>query len=270
MFAMIYGMQPVFTFCTWNILANAYLRREYYPNTPAEVLSILWRVPALGRRAEELNADILCLQEVEDETFAPLMGRLAALGYAGSLVKKARRKPDGCATFFRTARCRLMSERRLIYADGDTGPSSGHVAQVMEFAMADRRVQVVNTHLKWDPPGTPRDRLLGLRQASLALDGLEYAENSVQIICGDFNVTAESPILELMAKAGFQHTHPARDGVYTCNSSRVAKLIDYIFYRGPVRAEPLPLRAIDGKTPLPSEEEPSDHLPLGAEFTVVS
>ena len=261
-------MESAFTLATWNILATAYIRPDFYPNSPPHVLSTRWRVPVLGQKAEELNVDILCLQEVEDETFMPIQGRLEPLGYSGSFAKKGRRKPDGCATFFRTDRCRLLAERRLVFADGIDGPSSGNVAQVMALDVLDVRLDVVNTHFKWDPPGTPRERMLGYRQASLALSALPAPTPAgVQIICGDFNVTSDSPVIELFTAAGFDHTHHARPGVFTCNSSRQPKLIDYIFYRGPVRAEGVPVPQIDGETALPSPEQPSDHLPLIAQFT---
>jgi len=45
------------------------------------------------------------------------------------------------------------------------------------------------------------------------------------------------------------------------------KLIDFICYRGPVRVLPSTIPVIDGATPLPSSDQPSDHLPLVARFT---
>ncbi len=40
-----------FTLATWNILATAYVRREFYPRTPPEVLNPVWRVPEVARPA---------------------------------------------------------------------------------------------------------------------------------------------------------------------------------------------------------------------------
>jgi endonuclease/exonuclease/phosphatase family metal-dependent hydrolase len=175
--------------------------------------------------------------------------------------------PDGCATFFRTDRCHLLAERRLLYADGLGGANSGHVGQVQTIEVAGVRLDLVNTHLKWDPPGTPRDRQWGYRQASLALSALPAPTPSgIQVICGDFNVTTDSPVIRLLTSAGFDYVRPPGPGIYTCNSSREAKLIDYLFFRGAVRVEPVALPVIDGETPLPSASEPSDHLPLRARF----
>jgi len=88
----------------------------------------------------------------------------------------------------------------------------------------------------------------------------------VQAICGDFNATPNADAVELLIESGFDYTHRNCAQTFTCNSNRVPKLIDYIAFRGNVRAEPLPVPAIDGHTPLPSEEQPSDHLPLMAKL----
>jgi len=262
-------MSSAFTLGTWNILATAYIRRDYYPNTPPEVLDPRQRVPALLTRAGEMQLDLLCLQEVETDTFAALEDHLSAHGYSGRLAMKAGGKPDGCAVFFRSDRCRLLSEQRLAYSDGAGNPNSGHIAQILAFALLEVRLDLVNTHLKWDAPGAPRDHGWGYRQALQALSALPApADKTIQIVCGDFNVTEDSPVIELLTAAGFDHTHHAAPGVYTCNSSSQPKLIDYIFFRGPVRVRPVALPPLDAATPLPSLDQPSDHLPLIAHFTL--
>ena len=79
-----------FIVATWNILATAYIRREFYPKTPRHVLDPAWRVPALVCRAAALAVDILCLQEVEALAFAALQEGLAGAGYTGMHVLKGR------------------------------------------------------------------------------------------------------------------------------------------------------------------------------------
>jgi CCR4-NOT transcription complex subunit 6 len=262
-------MSPRFTFTTWNILANAYIRTEYYPNTPPEILNNDYRRPAIVKRACQLDADILCLQEVERDAFTALETALVPLGYAGHLAMKGAPKPDGCATFYRSALFRLLDAQRILYADGGDAPNSGHVAQLLTLDFAGRRLDLINTHLKWDPPATPRDLQWGYRQASQALSALPLPTPAgVQILCGDFNVTADSAVVRLLISAGFAATHPPAPGSYSCNSSREPKLIDYIFFRGPLQAEAVALPRINGATPLPSATEPSDHLPLLAHFSL--
>jgi mRNA deadenylase 3'-5' endonuclease subunit Ccr4 len=257
-----------FKLATWNILATSYIRREFYPNTPSQILDPDWRIPALVRRAGELGVDILCLQEVEGEVFTALASGLAPLGYSGILARKDGGKPDGCATFFRTNCCELLNEHRLVYADGlDGSADSGHIAQILKLDVSGNQVALVNTHLKWDLPHTPPERQFGLRQIQQALAAARQEASSIQLICGDFNATPNSLLINFLRHAGFDYTHRGTPDVFTCNSNGQPKLIDYVFFHGPVRAHPEPVLPIDGLTPLPSLEQPSDHLPLVTTIT---
>src|SRR6476646_2981540 len=105
-----------FTVATYNVLATAYLGRGDYSAVPPALLDPRWRVPALVRHVAGLNADVVCLQEVESPAFASLQEGLSALGYDGVHERKAG-KPDGCATFSRTNRFALRKAVRLEYRD---------------------------------------------------------------------------------------------------------------------------------------------------------
>jgi len=252
---------------TWNILATSYIRREFYPQTPPEFLDPAWRVPALARRAAELAADILCLQEVEADAFAAIRDALGPEGYEGLYARKAHRRPDGCATFFRTARFTLTGERRIVYADGNGGRDSGHIAQLLLLEHDGRRLGILNTHLKWDQPGTNREDQWSYRQILLALSALNQAGPlDGRVLCGDFNVTPESGVIKALRAAGMDYAHRSCPGIATCNSNRQAKLIDYVFFSGALRATPICPPPIGNDTVLPSPDEPSDHLPLLTEL----
>ncbi|HEX4516727.1 MAG TPA: endonuclease/exonuclease/phosphatase family protein [Polyangiaceae bacterium] len=248
-----------FTFVTWNVLAPSYVRASYYPRTDARYLDPLWRAPAVVARARSLDCDVMCFQEVEASTFDALRMGLAAHSYAGVHALKEN-KPDGCAVFFRVDRFQLVESRRIVYRDG-----SGHVAQLVTFDHEGKRIAVVNTHLKWDPQDTPAALKFGFRQASEIIVMLqsERARHAAQIVCGDLNVTPESDVVAEFRAAEFRAAH---ERGHSCNSNGAAKLIDYVFYRGALQAEPIAPRAIDDETPLPSDEEPSDHLPLMVRF----
>ena len=255
-----------FTLTTWNILATAYIRRAWYPRTPRIVLEPVWRVPALVRHARDLGTDILCLQEVELEVFDALRTGMEELGYSGTHAMKGEERPDGCATFFRGFT--LLSDRRIAYADGAGGCASGNIAQVLLFEHQGKRLGIANTHLKWDPPETPRDRQLGYRQIRQAIEALRTEADSPggQIVCGDLNVAPDSDVVEAMLGEGFDYAHRHCPGARTCNSNKQPKLIDHVFYRGSLRAHPILPAEVGEETLLPSLEQPSDHVPLAAQF----
>jgi mRNA deadenylase 3'-5' endonuclease subunit Ccr4 len=248
----------MFTFVTWNVLAPSYVRASYYPRSDVRHLDPKWRASAVVARARALDCDLMCFQEVERRAFDALRMALAEMEYVGLHAQK-QDKPDGCAVFFRVDRFQLVESRRIVFRDG-----SGHIAQLVTFEHEGRRIAVVNTHLKWDAHGTPPALKFGFRQASEIVVALqsERAQHAAQIICGDLNVTPDSDVVATLAAADFS---PAHADVFSCNSNGAAKLIDYVFSRG-LHAEPIAPRVIDDETPLPSEEEPSDHLPLAVRF----
>jgi mRNA deadenylase 3'-5' endonuclease subunit Ccr4 len=258
-----------FTVATYNVLASAYIQRAHYPRTPAMVLNPVWRVPALVQYISSLKADILCLQEVESELFVALRISLGTMGYGAHYERKYARRPEGCAVFYRGNAFELLSARVIAYADGaGVAPDTGHIALIALFQSAGGILGVINTHLTWDPPSTPRNARVGERQTKQLLT--EY-ENSVSaahgwIIAGDFNVTPDSEIIAMVERAGLTYAHSGLTGVFTCNVNSDARMIDYIFGSSALVAEPQLPVAIDDKTILPSAEQPSDHVLIMAKF----
>lgn len=138
-----------FTVATYNILANTYIRPTWYPHTPQRMLVAAQRGPALVRHILGLAADVLCLQEVEDDMFEALEVGLRPGGYTGHFAKKARGKPDGCAMFFRTQVFAALDIARVEYLDGAEGHAhSGHIAQLVLLQHAHRTLGIANTHLR--------------------------------------------------------------------------------------------------------------------------
>jgi mRNA deadenylase 3'-5' endonuclease subunit Ccr4 len=55
-----------FSVASYNVLASAYIQPALYRRTSSVVLNSTWRIPALLQHITRLQADIICLQEVED------------------------------------------------------------------------------------------------------------------------------------------------------------------------------------------------------------
>lgn len=258
-----------FSLTTYNVLAQAYLTPTRYPRTPEPVLASAWRQPALVRHIVALGTDVVCLQEVEDETLVAVQQALGPLGYTGHFARKGAGKPDGCATFIRRSTLAWGTVHTLMYSDGaGIEPDSGHLALVVLCAYEGRALGLVNTHLQWDAPETPPDRQRGYRQIRQLLQERDRIAPACEawIICGDFNVTPESHVVAGLRVEGFDYTHRTLAGTATCNANARAKMIDYVFYPETVQAQPVAVPMIDDQTPLPSYDQPSDHLALTAHF----
>ncbi len=254
-----------FVACSYNILANAYIEPRFFPHTAIEHLRPEWRMGALADAIEKLSAQILCLQEIEQETFTLLERRLEKAGYSGVYLKKSGTRLDGCATFFDRRQFTLGDVHRLVYDDGTADqPASGNIALLLALRHGARSLGVANTHLKWQAPTTPPDQRIGLRQARQLVGALSPCDG--WIACGDFNATAATLTLDTFWSAGFADAYATRPDDFTCNSNEIVKRIDYLLYRGPLSADPHALPAIHATTPLPSMEQPSDHLAIRATF----
>lgn len=257
-------MSP-FTVASYNVLADAYIRRDRYRHVRAEDLDPARRWDRLARHITALDADIVCLQEVEAPLFARIAKQQRAVGYAGEYAQKAGARPDGCATFIRLARFARPEFRTLYFDDGS--PASGHVAQLTTLAWNDRPLIIANTHLRWDPPDWRGRDHIGVRQAAELADWLQ-AQATEAIVCGDLNATAGSDVLREFLSRGFTDAYAGWDTAHTCNANARASRIDFLLFTHGLVAQPIALPPIDASTPLPSAHQPSDHLAIAAHFAV--
>eukprot|EP00897_Mesotaenium_endlicherianum_P005356 jgi/Mesen1/4849/ME000244S04027 len=131
---------------SYNILAQVYVKSKLFPHSPAASLSSIkydllladgptpvpaatagpparrpparWksRSQALAGELLALDADVLCLQEV-DEFAAFYEPLLAARGYGHVYAKRPGTKKDGSAIFFRKSRLSLAAKHTVDYND---------------------------------------------------------------------------------------------------------------------------------------------------------
>ncbi len=242
--------EQVIRVVSWNVLADAYVRREYYPHTAPEVLDRARRRRAVAERIAKLSgADIVCLQEIDAALFALAEEKLPES--TGRLFRK-RGRGEGCAIFVHRALTSDPEWREFVFSD-----RSGHIALGCTFG----GMSVVDTHLKWEPEGTPAETHRGRVQLAEILDAWP---SSSRIICGDFNAEPESDVLALAKSHGLVDAYASLPEAYTCNANGKKKRIDFILCTSDFVATPSPLPVIDDDTPLPSEVEPSDHIPIEA------
>lgn len=242
---------------SYNILADSYVRRSWYPRCTDEALDPVRRRAALCEHVAQLGAAVLCMQEVEGRALEALADRLSPAGYRHLYLPKGESKPDGCATFYRTDRVELVGQNRHHYGDG-----SGHVALIANLIFEGRELAVANTHVRWSPPTTPLSESFGHRQLGELASSIA---GDAWVVCGDFNMKPEAPALDLLRDRGLFDVYESAPA-HTCNPNGEAKRIDFVFAGRALVADPLPVPAIDDRTPLPSDSEPSDHLAIGADL----
>ena len=252
---------PPLRVASWNLLADSYMDRERYARSPASVLDPARRHPALVEGCRRLDADVLCLQEVEPVVYALLARELRPLGYEPRYGPKAG-KPEGCATFYRLARAPAAITEVLHYQDGEEeGERSGDVALI---TFHHRGPAVVNTHLRWSPPEVPPDRRAGVRQARELSARIGRSPEHPWIVCGDLNAPPGSPELEALREAGLADAHAAFGDAPTVNAVGGARRRDFLLHGPELDADPDPLPPLGADEVLPGEGRPADHLPVAA------
>ncbi|RKO99749.1 hypothetical protein CXG81DRAFT_14104 [Caulochytrium protostelioides] len=236
------------TVMCYNILSQSYAKQATYGYTPSWALAWPYRRELILQDIMTYHADILCLQEVEQQEFEKtLKPRLAALGnYAGAYLIKSRARTmtdqerptiDGCAIFWNRDKYRLVDHHDVEFQQIAMQRPDFRSAEdvfnrvsikdnVAVIALLERvgpgpgageQLIVANTHLHWHPAFND----VKLVQTSLLVDEIRHlarrwakhpADNDEPpmpiLICGDFNSLPDSGVYELLSKGGVPPTHP--------------------------------------------------------------
>ncbi|XP_015258851.1 PREDICTED: protein angel homolog 2-like isoform X2 [Cyprinodon variegatus] len=201
-----------FSVMSYNILSqellqdNAYLYRHCDPT----VLPWQYRLPNLLAEIQKYNADILCLQEVQEDHYEnQIKPALHALGYQCEYKKRTGKKPDGCAVIFKTSRFSLLSSTPVeFYRPGDALLDRDNVGMVVLLqpnaaaAQSDQSsfVCVANTHLLYNPRrGDIKLAQLAILLAEIGrLSRLPDGSRNPVVLCGDFNSAPWSPLYRFL------------------------------------------------------------------------
>lgn len=257
-----------FSVVTYNVLAQAYVRRDRYESSPEDALAPDARQRLLLARIAELNADIYCLQEVEPEVHEAVARRLGA-AYTGAYEQK-RGRPDGCSVFARRERFAVTSTRALRYRARDRGDEQlALIAECVE-RRAERPLTIASTHLRWQKRETPPSRHVGRLQMIELLDHLQQRVPTDQtwLLAGDLNALSDSVVLRAALDRGAQLSCRAQRPWDTVNINGRRRKLDYLLFpRDHLHPTPGALPRLRRDTPMPSTREPSDHLPLRVEYS---
>ncbi|KAG0212975.1 hypothetical protein BGX28_005216 [Mortierella sp. GBA30] len=227
-----------FLFMTYNLLAQALVRRDMFPHASQKALRWKFRKQNLLQEFLSFNADLACLQEVDfwEEVYLPA---LTKAGYETSYYKNENKK-HGCAIVWRKSRFEKVDQMMLEYDDlGQPTFTTGNVGLMVglrplqqkspenpdpnaDMVLADKNeededegddldtteeedadirggILVATTHLFWRPDGSYER----LRQASVLLEKIhEWNKhlNFTVLLGGDFNTTPRDAAYRAMTR----------------------------------------------------------------------
>ncbi|XP_039981819.1 protein angel homolog 2 [Xiphias gladius] len=201
-----------FSVMSYNILSQQLLQDNAYLYGHCDPVVLPWeyRLPNLLAEIQQHNADILCLQEVQEDHYQnQIKPALQTLGYQCEYKKRTGRKPDGCAVIFKSSRLSLLSSHPVeFFRPGDALLDRDNVGLVVllrpnsAIGHADPSafVCVANTHLLYNPRrGDIKLAQLAILLAEIGrLSRLPDGSTNPVVLCGDFNSTPWSPLYRFL------------------------------------------------------------------------
>lgn len=204
-----------FAVLSYNILSQdlADQNQHLYQHCAPLILRWDYRWPNILQELQHWEADILCLQEVQDDHYREqVQPSLSALGYSCHYKRRTGRKTDGCCTCFKAQRFTLLAESHVEFfrpaIDVLNRDNVGLVLLlqpqlpegIQDGRAASTPLCVVNTHLLYNP----RRGDIKLAQLALLLAEVEKLSRNPDgsrnpiILCGDLNATPDSPLYQLL------------------------------------------------------------------------
>uniref|UniRef100_A0A8C9FP56 Angel homolog 2 n=1 Tax=Pavo cristatus TaxID=9049 RepID=A0A8C9FP56_PAVCR len=194
-----------FTVMSYNILSQNLLEdnSHLYKHCRQRLLIWTYRFPNILQEIKQLDADVLCLQEVQEDHYRKeIKSSLESLGYHCEYKMRTGRKPDGCAICFKTSKFSLISSNPVEFFRRDIPLlDRDNVGLVLLLqpkfpCKTNAAVCIANTHLLYNP------RRGDIKLTQLAMLLAEIASVAPQkngtfcpiIICGDFNSVPGSPL----------------------------------------------------------------------------
>ncbi|XP_064196254.1 protein angel homolog 2 isoform X1 [Anguilla rostrata] len=214
-----------FSVMSYNILSQQLLQENayLYKHCPSSVLDWSHRFPNILKELELHNADILCLQEVQEDHYQKqLKPSLESLGYHCEYKRRTGWKSDGCAVSFKRDRFSLVSGHPVEYFRRDVPTldrdNVGLVLLLRPLGPPGPRgprgppgpgqvLCVANTHLLYNP----RRGDIKLAQLAVLLAEITRVSRLADggacpvVLCGDFNSVPGSPLYSFIRDSWLEY-----------------------------------------------------------------
>ncbi|KAH1080510.1 hypothetical protein J1N35_020271 [Gossypium stocksii] len=213
-----------FSVASYNILGdrNASKHKDLYLNVPSNYIRWGYRKRVLCEEIMRWNPDIICMQEVDK--YLDLRNTMEKAGYVGSYKRRTGDNVDGCATFWKPDKFRLL-ERESIEFKGFG--LRDNVAQLSVFEMCrveSRRLVVGNIHVLYNP-SRGEVKLGQIRFLSSRAQLLSNRwGNAPVVLGGDFNSTPQSAIYKFLSTSELNvklYNRRELSGQRSCHPSEV-------------------------------------------------
>jgi len=250
-----------FTALSYNILNKEFACEEIYEYVSLEDLSWKNRKDRIIRKLSGLNPDVICLQEINRQTFEEFREVLPEYeGAFGIKEDDTLKVNDGVCTFSKKSKFKKVSNN-CVFCDGSSrcGKVAIRPAMFTELTLKnDEKITVINTKLRYSRVVEPNDGVWNHLHFLLK----KIPQEKV-LFMGDFNRTPDHFLIKDILNIGLKDVL-GEENRPTCfaKTCRKVKRVDYIFASKDLITSPLSCSLLSDKDPIPSREEPSDHVPV--------
>lgn len=194
-----------FSVMSYNILSQDLLEdnSHLYRHCRRPVLHWSFRFPNILKEIKHFDADVLCLQEVQEDHYGTeIRPSLESLGYHCEYKMRTGRKPDGCAICFKQSKFSLLSVNPVEFCRRDIPLlDRDNIGLVLLLQpkiprAASPSICIANTHLLYNPRrGDIKLTQLAMLLAEISSVAHRKDGSSCPIVmCGDFNSVPGSPL----------------------------------------------------------------------------
>ncbi|KAJ8983340.1 hypothetical protein NQ317_003145 [Molorchus minor] len=290
-----------FRVVSYNILSERYtIDSDNYSYCTPRALAIDYRKQLIVKELIGYNADIICLQEVDNKQYTTYFKpNFKALNYGSVYHRKGNRIPEGLCCIFNKSRYQLVESKHIVLREEvDRHKIFSPVwnmikknedlkaeflkqytslqVSIFKVKSFNRYIIVGNTHLYYHPDAN-HIRLLQVTMATAYLCMLKrrYLKDSGDvsvIFCGDFNSEPEKSLFPFMLEGKIHPSH--KDCLKILENGKALLYHEFMFSSAWVRPNtqtiPQTIRAVpltgeevlSQHEGLPNEIFPSDHLAL--------
>jgi mRNA deadenylase 3'-5' endonuclease subunit Ccr4 len=266
----VHSLVPQVSLVTWNLLAPHFASPLKYPWAAMDDLDWSVRESRIVRELMDIDADIICLQEVQVDLWDHLLSQFSGT-YQGTLQKMERNHPVANAILVRRGLKITRTESR----------SRALIAVLMDEEELSSPLYLVNVHLEAgysdeaDAIRFHQVRSLRKRLFHQVNKDAATVDNSPPIvITGDCNMLRGTPLYSFLQSGTGEPLNdayleqPPPWGPDVRMTYRSGHLLDYVWVSDSVHVlRTMPVKeavASMEQKAWPSAENPSDHIPIGA------
>ncbi|XP_012063760.1 PREDICTED: protein angel [Atta cephalotes] len=201
---------------SFNILAQNLLEdHSYLYNHNKKALSWKTRKSLVIQEIFEAEANIICLQEMQEEHLLDFVAPFKQHGYEYLYKKRTNDKKDGLLLLYRSNEFILLDYAKVeLYQPGIEILNRDNVGIIAKLALKDNpeaQIVVATTHLLYNPKRNDV-RLAQIQLLLAEIERIAFIENTTMgpkylpiILAGDFNLEPFTGVYKFLTKGSFKY-----------------------------------------------------------------